>query len=120
MGQTLPQAQCQRCAPGKGDPGASERAATASGAAGGRARTAFQCRVWEALRAIPYGSTRSYRAVAEALGQPTAARAVARACATNPVALVIPCHRVIGEDGELRGYRWGTERKRELLDQDRG
>jgi AraC family transcriptional regulator of adaptative response/methylated-DNA-[protein]-cysteine methyltransferase len=80
--------------------------------------TAFQCRVWEALRAIPYGSTRSYRAVAEALGQPGAARAVARACATNPVALVIPCHRVIGEDGELRGYRWGAERKRELLDQE--
>jgi AraC family transcriptional regulator of adaptative response/methylated-DNA-[protein]-cysteine methyltransferase len=80
--------------------------------------TAFQWRVYEALRAIPYGSTRSYRAVAEALGQPTAARAVARACATNPVALVVPCHRVIGEDGGLRGYRWGVERKRALLDQE--
>jgi AraC family transcriptional regulator of adaptative response/methylated-DNA-[protein]-cysteine methyltransferase len=79
--------------------------------------TAFQWRVYEALRAIPYGSTRSYRAVAEALGQPTAARAVARACATNPVALVVPCHRVIGEDGGLRGYRWGVERKRALLEQ---
>jgi AraC family transcriptional regulator of adaptative response/methylated-DNA-[protein]-cysteine methyltransferase len=80
--------------------------------------TAFQWRVYEALRAIPYGSTRSYRAVAEALDQPTAARAVARACATNPVALVVPCHRVIGEDGGLRGYRWGVERKRALLDQE--
>ena len=80
--------------------------------------TAFQWRVYEALRAIPYGSTRSYRAVAEALGQPTAARAVARACATNPVALVVPCHRVIGEDGGLRGYRWGVERKQALLDQE--
>ncbi|HEX5690118.1 MAG TPA: bifunctional DNA-binding transcriptional regulator/O6-methylguanine-DNA methyltransferase Ada [Roseiflexaceae bacterium] len=80
--------------------------------------TAFQWRVWEALRAIPYGDTRSYRAVAEALGQPTAARAVARACATNPVALVIPCHRVVGEDGGLRGYRWGAERKRALLEQE--
>ena len=82
--------------------------------------TAFQWRVWEALRAIPYGDTRSYRAVAEALGQPTAARAVARACATNPVALVIPCHRVVGEDGGLRGYRWGAERKRALLEQESG
>jgi AraC family transcriptional regulator of adaptative response/methylated-DNA-[protein]-cysteine methyltransferase len=80
--------------------------------------TAFQWRVWEALRAIPYGSTRSYRAVAESLGQPTAARAVARACATNPVALVVPCHRVVGEDGGLRGYRWGAERKRALLAQE--
>jgi AraC family transcriptional regulator of adaptative response/methylated-DNA-[protein]-cysteine methyltransferase len=80
--------------------------------------TAFQWRVYEALRAIPYGSTRSYRAVAEALGQPTAARAVARACATNPVALVVPCHRVIGEDGGMRGYRWGVERKQALLDQE--
>ncbi len=80
--------------------------------------TAFQSRVWQALREIPYGSTRSYRAVAEAIGQPTAVRAVARACATNPVALVVPCHRVIGEDGEMRGYRWGTERKREILAQE--
>jgi AraC family transcriptional regulator, regulatory protein of adaptative response / methylated-DNA-[protein]-cysteine methyltransferase len=80
--------------------------------------TAFQWRVYEALRAIPYGGTRSYRAVAEALGQPTAARAVARACATNPVALVVPCHRVIGEDGGLRGYRWGVERKQALLAQE--
>jgi AraC family transcriptional regulator of adaptative response/methylated-DNA-[protein]-cysteine methyltransferase len=77
--------------------------------------TAFQRRVWQALQAIPYGSTRSYREVAEAIGQPTAARAVARACATNPVALVVPCHRVVREDGSLSGYRWGIERKETLL-----
>jgi AraC family transcriptional regulator of adaptative response/methylated-DNA-[protein]-cysteine methyltransferase len=80
--------------------------------------TAFQRRVWETLRAIPYGQTRSYRQVAETLGQPTAARAVARACATNPVALVIPCHRVVGEGGDLRGYRWGIDRKRALLERE--
>ena len=77
--------------------------------------TAFQSRVYEALRAIPYGSTRSYSQVAQAIGQPTAARAVAQACATNPVALVIPCHRVVRDDGSLGGYRWGVERKRSLL-----
>lgn len=77
--------------------------------------TAFQWRVWEALRAIPYGSTRSYGEIAQALGHPKAARAVARACATNPVALVVPCHRVVREDGALGGYRWGLERKRQLL-----
>ncbi len=77
--------------------------------------TAFQRRVWDALRAIPYGATQSYRAVARVIGRPTAARAVARACATNPVALVIPCHRVVREDGGLGGYRWGLERKRALL-----
>jgi AraC family transcriptional regulator of adaptative response/methylated-DNA-[protein]-cysteine methyltransferase len=77
--------------------------------------TAFQRRVWQALQAIPYGSTRSYREVAEAISQPTAARAVARACATNPVALVVPCHRVVREDGSLSGYRWGIERKETLL-----
>ncbi len=77
--------------------------------------TAFQWRVWESLRAIPTGETRSYRAVAASIGQPTAARAVARACATNPVALTIPCHRVVREGGNLGGYRWGIERKRALL-----
>lgn len=77
--------------------------------------TAFQARVWEALRAIPRGQTRSYRQIAAEIGQPSAARAVARACATNNVALVIPCHRVVGSDGDLRGYRWGKERKRQLL-----
>jgi AraC family transcriptional regulator of adaptative response/methylated-DNA-[protein]-cysteine methyltransferase len=78
--------------------------------------TAFQRRVWESLQTIPYGSTRSYRKVAEVIGQPAAVRAVARACATNPVALVIPCHRVIREDGTLGGYRWGLARKQALLD----
>jgi AraC family transcriptional regulator of adaptative response/methylated-DNA-[protein]-cysteine methyltransferase len=77
--------------------------------------TAFQRRVWQALQAIPYGNTRSYSQVAAAIGQPTAARAVARACATNPVALVVPCHRVVREDGSLSGYRWGIDRKEALL-----
>lgn len=77
--------------------------------------TAFQMRVWAELRRIPYGETRSYKQVAEAIEQPSAVRAVARACATNPVALVNPCHRVVGSNGELTGYRWGVERKRELL-----
>ncbi len=81
--------------------------------------TAFQRLVWEALRAIPYGSTRSYSEVAQQIGQPTAVRAVARACATNPVAVVIPCHRVIREDKSLGGYRWGIERKKQLLAQER-
>lgn len=80
--------------------------------------TAFQWRVWEKLREIPYGSTRSYSDVARAIGQPSATRAVARACATNPVALVIPCHRVVREDKSLGGYRWGIERKRALLERE--
>lgn len=80
--------------------------------------TAFQWQVWENLRAIPYGETRSYREVATAMGRPTAVRAVARACATNPVALVIPCHRVIREDRNLGGYRWGLERKGTLLEKE--
>jgi AraC family transcriptional regulator, regulatory protein of adaptative response / methylated-DNA-[protein]-cysteine methyltransferase len=80
--------------------------------------TAFQQQVWRALQAIPVGSTRSYGEVAAAIGRPTAARAVARACASNPVALVIPCHRVIREDGNLGGYRWGLERKERLLAQE--
>ena len=81
--------------------------------------TAFQRRVWEELREIPYGSTRSYSEIARAIGRPTATRAVARACATNPVALVIPCHRVVREDKSLGGYRWGIERKRALLELER-
>ena len=81
--------------------------------------TAFQLKVWEELRRIPYGETRSYKAVAVKIGQPTSTRAVARACATNPVALVTPCHRVIRESGDLGGYRWGLERKRRLLEQER-
>ena len=80
--------------------------------------TAFQERVWEALRAIPYGETRSYSQVAAAIGRPSAARAVARACATNRIALVVPCHRVIGSGGALRGYRWGVARKQALLDRE--
>jgi AraC family transcriptional regulator, regulatory protein of adaptative response / methylated-DNA-[protein]-cysteine methyltransferase len=77
--------------------------------------TAFQGRVWDALRAIPYGSTRSYAEVARAIGRPAAVRAVANACAANPVPLIIPCHRVIRADGDLGGYRLGVERKRSLL-----
>jgi AraC family transcriptional regulator of adaptative response/methylated-DNA-[protein]-cysteine methyltransferase len=77
--------------------------------------TLFQQRVWAALREIPAGETRSYAAVARALGQPSAARAVARACAANPVAVLVPCHRVVRGDGGLSGYRWGVERKRALL-----
>lgn len=78
--------------------------------------TDFQRRVWQALREIPYGHTRSYREIAETIGRSTAARAVARACASNRVALVIPCHRVVRGDGDLSGYRWGPERKRRLLE----
>jgi AraC family transcriptional regulator of adaptative response/methylated-DNA-[protein]-cysteine methyltransferase len=77
--------------------------------------TAFQRRVWEELRRIPYGTTRTYTQVARAIGQPTAVRAVARACATNPVSIVVPCHRVIREDGNLAGYRWGISRKEALI-----
>ena len=77
--------------------------------------SAFQRRVWKALQRIPCGTTRSYREVARAMGHPAAARAVARACATNPIAVAIPCHRVIREDGCLGGYRWGLQRKHRLL-----
>jgi AraC family transcriptional regulator of adaptative response/methylated-DNA-[protein]-cysteine methyltransferase len=80
--------------------------------------TAFQRLVWEALQSIPYGSTRSYSEVAKAIKRPTAVRAVARACATNPVALVIPCHRVIRENKSLSGYRWGLDRKKKLLERE--
>jgi AraC family transcriptional regulator of adaptative response/methylated-DNA-[protein]-cysteine methyltransferase len=82
--------------------------------------TAFQQRVWKALREIPAGQRRSYREVANAIGAPTATRAVARACATNRVAVVIPCHRVVREDGSLSGYKWGVDRKRQLLDDEAG
>ena len=77
--------------------------------------TAFQRRVWTYLQSIPFGKTQSYQDVAKAIGQPTACRAVARACATNPVAVAIPCHRVVREDGNESGYRWGLERKKALL-----
>jgi len=82
--------------------------------------TAFQWRVWQELRRIPFGRTRSYRQIAAAVGRPRAARAVARACATNPTAVAIPCHRVVREDGALGGYRWGLERKQALLDREAG
>jgi AraC family transcriptional regulator of adaptative response/methylated-DNA-[protein]-cysteine methyltransferase len=77
--------------------------------------TAFQSRVWKIIQSIPFGKTTTYGNIARELGEPEASRAVARACATNPVALVIPCHRVIGKDGNLRGYRWGKLRKQTLL-----
>ncbi|WP_244220923.1 bifunctional DNA-binding transcriptional regulator/O6-methylguanine-DNA methyltransferase Ada [Paraburkholderia aromaticivorans] len=80
------------------------------------AATAFRQRVWDALRRIPYGETRSYSQIAETLGTPRAVRAVASACATNPVALAIPCHRVVAKGGALAGYRWGLPRKAALLD----
>ena len=80
--------------------------------------TAFQQRVWQALRDIPAGSTASYGAIAERIGAPGAARAVARACAANPLAVAIPCHRVVRNDGAPGGYRWGVERKRALLERE--
>ena len=82
--------------------------------------TAFQWQVWRALAAIPYGETRTYSAIAADIGRPTAVRAVAQACAANPVALAIPCHRVVGAGGRVAGYRWGIERKRRLLGLEQG
>jgi len=81
--------------------------------------TAFQLRVWAALRLIPAGETRTYAEVAAAIGAPRAVRAVARSCATNPVSLAVPCHRVIGSTGDLTGYRWGLPRKKALLGKER-
>jgi AraC family transcriptional regulator, regulatory protein of adaptative response / methylated-DNA-[protein]-cysteine methyltransferase len=81
--------------------------------------TAFQRRVWTYLQSIPFGATRSYGEVAKAIGRPSACRAVARACATNPVAVAIPCHRIVREDGSMGGYRWGIERKKALLEMER-
>ncbi len=80
--------------------------------------TAFQRRVWEALREIPVGATATYTDIAERIGSPRSVRAVARACATNNIALAIPCHRVVRTDGSLAGYRWGIERKRELIERE--
>ncbi|WP_175147074.1 bifunctional transcriptional activator/DNA repair enzyme AdaA [Achromobacter ruhlandii] len=80
--------------------------------------TAFQRRVWEALREIPVGATVTYTDIAERIGSPRSVRAVARACATNNIALAIPCHRVVRTDGSLAGYRWGIERKRELIERE--
>jgi AraC family transcriptional regulator, regulatory protein of adaptative response / methylated-DNA-[protein]-cysteine methyltransferase len=82
--------------------------------------TAFQQKVWAALRTIPRGSTWTYGDLAARIGQPAAVRAAARACATNKVALLVPCHRVVGRDGALTGYRWGTGRKRRILDAEGG
>ena len=81
--------------------------------------TAFQWRVWRALTRIPRGETRSYSDVAREIGSPSSVRAVARACATNPLSLLVPCHRVVGVKGDLRGYRWGVEAKRKILDRER-
>ncbi|HXY35551.1 MAG TPA: methylated-DNA--[protein]-cysteine S-methyltransferase, partial [Planctomycetaceae bacterium] len=81
--------------------------------------TAFQERVWQELRRIPAGQTRTYSELAAACGNPAAVRAAARACATNPVAIVIPCHRIIRTTGDLAGYRWGVQRKEELLRRER-
>ena len=78
----------------------------------------FQRRVWNALRQIPLGETASYLDIARQLGQPTAFRAVANACGANPLAVIVPCHRVLRQDGSLGGYRWGLERKRQLLDRE--
>ena len=80
--------------------------------------TAFQRRVWEALREIPMGSTASYADIANRIGSPRSVRAVAQACGANPLAVAIPCHRVVRGDGALSGYRWGVERKRMLLDRE--
>jgi AraC family transcriptional regulator of adaptative response/methylated-DNA-[protein]-cysteine methyltransferase len=77
--------------------------------------TAFQWKVWRALQRIPAGQTRAYAEVARSLGKPKAVRAVARACATNPVALIVPCHRVVPATGGTGGYRWGADRKKKLL-----
>ena len=81
--------------------------------------TAFQRKVWETLQKIPSGETRSYTDVAREIGEPSAVRAVARACASNPVAVAVPCHRVVRSDGELAGYRWGIARKKKLLERER-
>ena len=81
--------------------------------------TEFQLRVWKALQAIPFGSTISYSGLAAEIGQPSATRAVARACATNRVALVVPCHRVVRSGGALGGFRWGVGRKQRLLERER-
>jgi AraC family transcriptional regulator, regulatory protein of adaptative response / methylated-DNA-[protein]-cysteine methyltransferase len=81
--------------------------------------TAFQRRVWDALLRIPYGATRSYKEVAGEIGQPSAVRAVAHACATNPVALIVPCHRVVRTNGDLAGFRWGLARKAALLENEK-
>jgi AraC family transcriptional regulator of adaptative response/methylated-DNA-[protein]-cysteine methyltransferase len=81
--------------------------------------TAFQQRVWQVLQKIPAGKTKTYAEVASAIGKPQAVRAVANACASNRLAVVVPCHRVVRSNGELSGYRWGTDRKRRLLENEK-
>jgi AraC family transcriptional regulator of adaptative response/methylated-DNA-[protein]-cysteine methyltransferase len=124
-------AEFPRAAVTRDDSGMAEMAALVSDLAVGRPRpevsglpldvhaTAFRRRVWEALRRIPAGETRSYGQVAAAIGAPKAARAVGAACAANPVAVVVPCHRVVASDGSLHGYAYGLARKRQLLDAER-
>ncbi|MEK9712743.1 MAG: methylated-DNA--[protein]-cysteine S-methyltransferase [Thalassolituus sp.] len=80
--------------------------------------TEFQCRVWRYLQTIPVGETRTYAEVAEGIGQPEAVRAVANACGTNKIAMLIPCHRVVRSDGTLGGYRWGTDLKARMLERE--
>jgi AraC family transcriptional regulator, regulatory protein of adaptative response / methylated-DNA-[protein]-cysteine methyltransferase len=80
--------------------------------------TPFQRRVWETLRTIPIGTTITYSELARSIGEPHSVRAVAAACAANPIALAVPCHRVVGSNGDLTGYRWGVERKRELIEKE--
>ena len=82
-------------------------------------RTAFQQQVWAALRDIPPGTTATYGEIARRIGKPAAVRAVGTACAANQIAVAIPCHRVVGSDGKLTGYRWGVQRKRALLDREK-
>jgi AraC family transcriptional regulator of adaptative response/methylated-DNA-[protein]-cysteine methyltransferase len=82
--------------------------------------TAFQQRVWQALREIPAGTTATYTEVASRIGEPMSVRAVAHACAANPLAVAVPCHRVVRADGSLSGYRWGVQRKRALLQREAG
>ena len=122
-------AECSPTSPFRDDAGVASWAEAISAQLQGKARladipvdvagTPFQQRVWTELRRIPFGELRSYQELAVIIGQPTAARAVAGACASNRVAVVIPCHRVIRGTGELGGYRWGVERKRKLLDIER-
>jgi AraC family transcriptional regulator of adaptative response/methylated-DNA-[protein]-cysteine methyltransferase len=125
-------AEFPRAALSRDDAALADVAALVSDLAAGRRRpeaetlpldvhaTAFRRRVWEALRRIPAGETRSYGQIAAAVGAPGAARAVGSACAANPVAVVVPCHRVIGSDGSLHGYAYGLARKRQLLDAEAG
>ena len=81
--------------------------------------TEFQRQVWQALQNIPYGATRTYQEIANDLGKPKATRAIGNACGANPIALIIPCHRVVCSDGSLGGYHWGIERKQKLLDREK-